>query len=103
MLKECYRVLGPNGSVRIATPNLLKFVELFQDPQSEDAKTFMQGKLAWHQWPQTADPACLILNRQLRYWGHEFVYTPKMLRASLESAGFVEVKEFVPRGCATQK
>jgi hypothetical protein len=31
------------------------------------------------------------------------VYTPKMLRASLESAGFVEVKEFVPRGCATQK
>ncbi len=96
MLKECYRVLGPNGRVRIATPNLLKFVALFQYPQSEDAKTYVQQKIAWHLWPQTADPECLILNRQLRYWAHEFVYTPKMLRASLESAGFVEVKEFVP-------
>jgi predicted SAM-dependent methyltransferase len=94
MLKECHRVLGPGGGVRIATPNLMKFVELFAEPKSEAVTRFIQNKVAWHEWPRTADPECLILNWQLRFWGHQFVYTPKMLRASLERAGFTDIKEF---------
>lgn len=93
MLKQCHRVLAPGGRVRIATPNLLTFVRLFQEPSTAEATLYMQQKVTWHRWPLTPDPACLILNRQLREWGHEFLYSPKMLRAGLESAGFTGIVE----------
>ena len=94
MLKECHRVLEPGGKVRIATPNLLKFIELFQEPKTAEMRQFMKRKLEWHFWPQTPEPECYILNRQLRDWGHQFVYTPEMLRASFENAGFRDIREF---------
>jgi predicted SAM-dependent methyltransferase len=94
MLRECRRILAPGGKIRIATPNLLKFLALFEDRKPEEAARFIAGKLAWHGWPKTvADPACYILNSQLRWWGHQFVYSPAMLRASLESAGFTDVSQ----------
>jgi len=94
MLRECHRVLASGGRVRIATPNLSTFLALFQDPQPGAGALYIQRKLAWHRWPQTPDPACLILNRQMREWGHEFLYTPKLLRATLESAGFSDIRQF---------
>lgn len=94
MLKESYRVLAPGGKVRVATPNLLKFVGLFQETKSPEAKKYMVEKMLWHEWPVTPDPECYILNQQLREWGHRFVYTPKLLRASLEAAGFKDIREF---------
>ena len=56
----------------------------------------MVEKVAWHDWPATPDPVCYILNQQLRQWGHQFGYSPKMLRASLEAAGFLEIQELAP-------
>jgi predicted SAM-dependent methyltransferase len=94
MLKECHRILAPGGKIRIATPNLLKLVELFREPASQDVRQYIERKEAWHEWPATPDPACFIINNELRGWGHQFVYTPKMLRGALEGAGFSEVKEF---------
>jgi len=94
MLKESYRVLETGGKVRIATPNLLQFIELFRKDKTRQMQDYVKQKLAWHQWPQTPDPECYILNYQLREWGHRFVYTPKMLRARLEEAGFRDIKEF---------
>ena len=88
MLKESYRVLAPGGKVRFATPNLMKFIGLFQETKSTEMQTYMAAKMGWHQWPVTPDPECYILNQQLRQWGHQFVYTPKLLRSSLEAAGF---------------
>ena len=94
MLKECHRVLSPGGTLRIATPNLMKFVGLFQEPPSEEMQRYMQRKQEWHVWPRMPDPACYILNSEMRWWGHQFVYTPKMLRATLDDSGFGEVREF---------
>jgi len=93
MLKESYRVLAPGGKMRVATPNLRKFVGLFQETKSPQEQNYIVEKMAWHQWPVTPDPECYILNQQLREWGHRFVYTPKLLRASLEAEGFQDVKE----------
>ena len=95
MLKEAYRVLAPGGKVRIATPNLLQYFALF-GPQDEKIKEFIPRKLDYHYWPQTPDPACYILNAAVRSWGHQFIYTPKMLRASFEKAGFTTIKQFAP-------
>ena len=99
MLKECYRVLTPGGKIRLATPNLLKFVELFQGAKTEAMQQYMQRKLHWHGWPTNASPECYILNLQLRSWGHEFVYDPRTLTDSLERAGFRMVTQF-PHGAS---
>lgn len=96
MLKECRRVLVPGGKMRIVTPNLLKFINLFQQPKTEAMRTYIDGKLGWHSWPRTPEPETYILNRELRDWGHQFVYTPTLLRANLESVGFADVREFLP-------
>ncbi|HEU0122440.1 MAG TPA: methyltransferase domain-containing protein [Bryobacteraceae bacterium] len=93
MLRESYRVLAPGGKVRVATPNLVKFIGLFAEDKKDDARRYMSDKIAWHEWPATPDPECYILNQELRQWGHRFVYTPKLLRASLEAAGFREIRE----------
>lgn len=94
MLKETHRVLVPGGKVRIATPNLEKLVALFADPESAASKQYIAGKLKWHAWPDSGDPAALVLNGELRSWGHQFVYTPKLLRSRLESVGFTDVREY---------
>lgn len=93
MLKESYRVMAPGGKMRVATPNLRKFIGLFQETKSPQEQQYMLEKMAWHEWPVTPDPECYILNQQLRQWGHRFVYTPKLLRASLEAAGFQDIRE----------
>jgi predicted SAM-dependent methyltransferase len=96
MLNECYRILASGGKVRIATPNLLKFVQLFQDHKTEEMRRYMEGKLMWHGWPQTPKPECLILNLELRSFGHQFVYDPQTLRDSMSRAGFRMITEFPP-------
>jgi predicted SAM-dependent methyltransferase len=93
MLKESYRVMAPGGKMRVATPNLRKFIGLFQETKTPQEQSYMVDKMAWHEWPVTPDPECYILNQQLRQWGHRFVYTPKLLRASLEAAGFQDIRE----------
>jgi predicted SAM-dependent methyltransferase len=96
MLKESFRVLDHGGRVRIATPSLLKVVAVLQEPPTPQASDYITGKAQWHRYPQTADPACFLVNHEMREFGHQFLYTPRLLRARLEEAGFVDIKEFAP-------
>jgi predicted SAM-dependent methyltransferase len=94
MLKESFRVLDHGGRVRIATPSLVKVVAVLQDPPTPAAAEYVAGKAVWHKYPQTADPGCFLVNHQMREFGHRFLYTPKLLRARLVEAGFVDIKEY---------
>jgi hypothetical protein len=97
MLRECYRVLGSGGKIRIATPNLLKFVQLFQTGRRDDMRRRMDRKLKWHGWPSTASPECIILNFQLTIFGQRLVPSdPTTLRESLTATGFQAIVEFEP-------
>jgi predicted SAM-dependent methyltransferase len=93
MLRETFRVLEPGGRVRIATPDLNQFLNLFKTEQTSEMKQYIQDKLKWHEWPKTPDDECFILNMQLRDWGHQFIYTPKMMKAVLEHVGFRNVTQ----------
>lgn len=93
MLKESHRILSPGGKIRIATPDLLKFINLvLQNGQYPPA--YMGRKLEFHNLPRTPEPGTYIFNIEMQSWGHQFVYTPALLRASLEAAGFRDIKEF---------
>ena len=90
--KEAHRVLIKGGKLRLITPNMLSFLALFTD---QKPASYMARKLDFHYWPKdTVDPACLIFNYEMRSWGHQFIYTPKMMRARLEEAGFTQIRQY---------
>ena len=88
MLSECARVLRRGGRVRIVTPDLRKLTALLGEQQTDDARRYLRGKIQWHRWPDTPTPACVILNYEMRDFGHRFLYDASTLRAVLEGAGF---------------
>jgi predicted SAM-dependent methyltransferase len=96
MLHEAARILGPGGKMRIATPNLLQFVRLFQNPKTVEITNYIPGKLAWHRWSTKPSAEAFILNLQLSQFGHKFLYDPETLKFALSESGFTSIKEFRP-------
>jgi len=94
MLKECYRVLAPGGKLRVVSPNLAKFVQLLRENPDADEKRFMEAKMRFHGWPESPVTGAYIFNRQVRDWGHQFLYDPATLRKSFELAGFRQITEY---------
>jgi predicted SAM-dependent methyltransferase len=94
MLKESYRVLEPGGHVRIATPNLKKYLALFAADKSAELKRYIDRKFSVNDWLKPPEPETFLINAEMHGWGHQFVYTPAALGARLEEAGFRDVQEF---------
>jgi predicted SAM-dependent methyltransferase len=93
MMKESFRILVRGGKVRVATPNLLKLVDLLRDDKTPEQMAYVRAKMDWHHWNMTPDPADVIVNQEMYEFGHRFVYTPKMLRSTLEAAGFTQIEQ----------
>ncbi len=76
-LRECRRVLSPDGTLRLSTPNL-DWVLLThyhgREVSEEDARL-----------------DCMRLNRAFHGWGHQFLYNQAMLASALHSAGFARI------------
>lgn len=94
MMKESYRILVHGGKVRVATPNLAQLVDLLRDDKTPEQIAYMQAKIDWHHWSKTSDPANVIINLEMNEFGHHFLYTPKMLRSTMEAAGFTQVRQY---------
>jgi predicted SAM-dependent methyltransferase len=94
MLQECRRILVPGGTVRIETPNLRRFIDLFDSSKSQDLRWYMTAKMTWHHWAPVAVPESLILNHEMHAFGHRFLYDPATLRDALQQAGFDDIKEY---------
>jgi predicted SAM-dependent methyltransferase len=94
MMAEAYRVLVPGGKMRISTPDLRRFIALFDENPSEEAKAYLVGKRQWHNWPDEPNAAAIILNLQMSSWGHKFMYDLQTLGSALARAGFRNLQEF---------
>lgn len=95
--REAHRVLAPGGKIRMVTPNLRRYLALFEEPDPEHSPRtahFVARKLASENWTHTSDPACMILNNEMHWFGHQFLYTPELLTASYQRAGFTQISQY---------
>lgn len=79
-LRECRRVLAPDGVLRLSTPNLDWVMATHYHPEL---------------WRGDADAVrdCFMLNRAFRGWGHQFLYNRQSLAGTLRLAGFDTIEE----------
>lgn len=91
MLSECFRILKPNGKIRISTPDLAFLISLYGDHNSEIQMQFIRHST--DRWLRYAPgyQATFVINNSVRNWGHQFIYDEQVLRHSLEQAGFTKL------------
>ena len=82
LLKDCRRVLLPEGTIRISTPDLRALLDDYQNGKFDGAP-----EAGW--FPNSP---CEMVNDALRLWGHQFVYDEPELRSLLAEAGFKNVR-----------
>ena len=88
MLKECYRILKPNGILRIATPNLQFLVDLYLHPEKELNKKYNELNAERSGLPFSS---VYTVNYFHTTWGHKIIYDPITLSHFLEEAGFKDI------------
>jgi SAM-dependent methyltransferase len=106
MLRECARVLRPDGTLRITTPDLERVVALLDDELDETRERYLdyvlaialdeldsgRGEEALRVYVENAaGKRAYVVNRIFRAYGHQFVYDEATLRALLERVGFTNV------------
>jgi predicted SAM-dependent methyltransferase len=90
MLKESFRVLRKDGTIRVSTPDLPFLLDLYRSDKSEQ-------QIAYIKWatdnfvPDTDYKDVFVINNFVRAWGHTFIYDEKTLRSSMAKAGFMNI------------
>ena len=89
-VKECHRILAPDGRIRLATPDITFLFKLYLNPTPETARycawateNFIPGAL--YNWPT------YVINNFFKDWGHKFIYDKPLLCSVLIHAGFKDV------------
>ena len=90
MLKECYRILKPNGIIRIATPNLKFLVDLYEHPQKDINKAYIEFNAKRSRMPSSPVYAVNYFHTS---WGHKIIYDLESLSRFLEEVGFKDITQ----------
>lgn len=78
--KECLRVLKPEGVARFAMPDISAAVALYNDPDWRQKTTLPQHGI-------DVKTSCELLNINMRWWGHKWMYNWEELERRLTEAG----------------
>lgn len=79
---ECYRLLKPKGTLRIAVPDAQDYVQRYR-----------RGDLAPAHEPSVARPTALLAAQEVFFrFGHRSAYDYETLRLLLSTAGFREIR-----------
>lgn len=81
LLRECRRLLVPDGVVRVTTPDLAWLVDNYAGAVTD----------GWGDQWQPGTPARLI-NEGMRSWGHCFIYDRPELARLFREAGFSDIR-----------
>jgi predicted SAM-dependent methyltransferase len=101
MLKECLRVLKPEGTIRIATPDLAIMIGLYK--QNGNALNEQYIKWITDTWLNDRNlnvlniyKASIVINNVFRMWGHQFLYDGDLLAMTMQEAGFTNIRRCAP-------
>jgi len=92
MLKECFRILKPNGRIRISTPNLAFLIALYNEKKTDLQKSYIKWAVDNFLPHINIHDDTFVINNFFRNWGHKFIYDPKVLAYSLALAGFKNIE-----------
>ena len=86
-LRECHRILRPEGVLRIAMPSLDVIIEKASQGTWRDQD--------WLTWPENSfiNSRAEMLNVAFRWWGHLWLYDREELRRRLSDAGFSKIAD----------
>ena len=90
MLRECLRTLRPIGVLRLATPDFACLVELYRGEAGPDGNHYLR----WHHRrfkPAQRVHPLIVINHNMRAWGHTFLYDEELLTSALADAGFIDI------------
>lgn len=91
MMSECLRVLRLNGTIRIATPDLLFLTRMHSRQKSDlDRKYIDWATREFVNWAPTAHET-YIINNFVRDWGHAFIHDESTLTGLLATTGFSDI------------
>lgn len=95
MLRECHRVLKPDGKVRVSTPDLDRMLGLWQRRNDRMPREYSRWVIDSF-LPDLARRGMYhpvhVINNVFQNWDHKFLYNADLLRATLEQAGFVDIQ-----------
>lgn len=94
IFREMFRVLKPNGKIRIATPNLQFLINLYNTPDKTLQKKYIKAFSDVEFKNSKLYSHVFVINAFFREWGHQFIYDFKTLNNLLKEIGFVNIKEY---------
>ena len=93
MLSECFRILKPNGKIRIATPDFNFLLKIYQDSEHPLHSQYIDYILDYCMKDAPYQGAIFVINNFVRDWGHLFIYDRKSLQIALEKVGFSRITQ----------
>jgi predicted SAM-dependent methyltransferase len=96
MFQEAFRVLKPGGKIRLATPNLRVLLGLLAPEKTEAQKRYIDWIAKTLQPVPAYCEDVFVLNNAFRAWGHQFIYDPETLKATMLQCGFEDLKSYSP-------
>ncbi|WP_053826193.1 class I SAM-dependent methyltransferase [Lascolabacillus massiliensis] len=100
LLSESYRVLKIGGRIRVATPDMSFLHNLFQDPDNERNRNYVEWSFSKyisniHNSPFSNSEInhVYVINNFHRAWEHQIIFTYETLKHILEVIGFKNVEK----------
>jgi predicted SAM-dependent methyltransferase len=90
-LAECYRILKPGGTIRLATPDLKFLIDLYNPNKSDIQIEYMKWSVGKSIKDVKTYADAFVINKFMHNWGHTFIYDEKTLKFALKQTGFVNV------------
>ncbi|MBK9285111.1 MAG: methyltransferase domain-containing protein [Sphingobacteriaceae bacterium] len=88
MLKECCRILKSGGKIRIGTPDLKSFIEIYNPSHNQIQGEYIKWIVDSYLTDIKIYNSVFVINNVFYNWEHKFIYDFDTLADSLQRTGF---------------
>ncbi len=99
-LKECYRVLKPNGILRIVCPDIMIWIDKVYNAKDIEFFETYKNAIDIDYWENSVynvkdkiKTNTQVLNSMIYNWGHKWMWDFESLKTELESVGFDSIEQ----------